>query len=376
MAADLRVGIIGANARGGWAADSHVPAVQGLDGLELAAIATNKQETAEEAAHAFGVSKAYASGDALVADPDIDIVTVATRVPDHRELVLAAIAAGKHVYSEWPLGRGAAESEEMARAAEAAGVHHAIGLQLRASPTVLAARERLASGAIGRVLSLSAFSTTAGFGQDVPAPFVYLEEPAAFANLVTIQGAHTLDLVTLLGGAAAQVAALTSRQFPEIRVGDNAEVRPRKTFDHLLVQGGFEGGAPFAVEVAGGRKSETPFWLDIQGEKGGLRLDGGAPRGLQSGRIGLLENGERIAVDEGELKALTDAAVNVGGVYAALRDDIRQGPKRVAGFDHAVQLSRLIEAVFLSSEEGRRIRFGDSAGLFEGARPSRRAARS
>ena len=350
MAAALRVGIIGANARGGWAADSHVPAVQGLDGLELAAIATNKQNTAEEAAHVFGVSKAYASGDALVADPDIDIVTVATRVPDHRELVLAAIAAGKHVYSEWPLGRGVAESEEMAHAAEAAGVHHVIGLQLRASPAILAARERLTSGAIGRVLSLSALSTTAGFGQDVPAPFVYLEDPAVFANLVTIQGAHTLDLVTLLGGAPAQLSALTSRQFAEIRVGDNAEVRPRKTFDHLLVQGGFEGGAPFAVEVAGGRKSETPFWLDIQGEKGALRLDGGAPRGLQSGRVGLLENGERVAVDEGELKALPDAAVNVGGVYAALRDDIRQGANRVAGFDHAVQLSRLIEAVFRSSE--------------------------
>ncbi len=254
MAASLRVGIIGANARGGWAADSHVPAVQGLDGLELVAIATNKQETAEEAAHVFGVSKAYASGDALVADPDIDIVTVATRVPDHRELVLAAIAAGKHVYSEWPLGRGAAESEEMAHAAEAAGVHHAIGLQLRASPGVLAARGRLASGAIGRVLSLGAFSATAGFGQDVPAPFVYLEEPAAFANLVTIQGAHTLDLATLLGGAPAQVSALTSRQFPEIRAGDNAEVRRRKTFDHLLVQGGFEGRC--AVRGRGGRRPQ------------------------------------------------------------------------------------------------------------------------
>ena len=358
MASPLRVGIIGANARGGWAADSHAPAVQGLDGFELAAVATNKQETADEAAHAFGVSKAYGGGDALIADPDIDIVTVATRVPDHRALVLAAIAAGKHVYSEWPLGRGAAESQELAQAAQAAGVHHAIGLQLRASPAVRAAQERIKSGAIGRVLSLSAYSTTAGFGPDVPAPFVYLEDPSAFANLVTIQGAHTLDLVTLLGGAPAEILALGSRQFPSIRAGDDAEVRPRKTFDHLLVQGGLDGGAPFAVEVAGGRKGDTPFWLDIQGEKGALRLDGGAPRGLQSGRIGLLENGQRIAVDEGELKSLPDAAVNVGGVYAALRDDVRQDANWVTGFNHAVQLSRLIEAVFLSSDERRRIKLG------------------
>ncbi len=237
MAEKLRIGIIGANARGGWAADSHVPAVQGLDGLELAAIATSRQDTADEAAHAFGVSKAYAGGDALIADPEIDIVTVATRVPDHRALVMVAIAAGKHVYSEWPLGRGAAESEEMAQAAKAAGVHHVIGLQLRASPAVLAARARLASGALGRVLSLNAFSTTAGFGPDVPAPFVYLEDPEAFANLVTIQGAHTLDLVTLLGGAPPRLSALASRQFPQIHASDEAELRPRTTFDHLLVQG-------------------------------------------------------------------------------------------------------------------------------------------
>ncbi len=355
MAGSLRVGIIGANARGGWAADSHVPATQRLDGLELAAVATNKQETADEAAHAFGVAKAYGSGDALIADPDIDIVTVATRVPDHGKLVLAAIAAGKHVYSEWPLGRGVAESEGMARAAKTAGVHHAIGLQLRASPAVLAARERLASGSIGRLLSLSAFSSTAGFGPEVPAPFVYLEDPAAFANLVTIQGAHTLDLVTLLGGAPVGFSALTSRQFPEIRAGEDAELRPRETFDHLLVQGGFEGGSPFTLEVAGGRKDDTPFWLEIRGEKGALRLDGGAPRGLQSGRIGLLENGQRVAVDEGELAAMPDAAVNVGGVYAALRDAIRGSGDRVTGFDHAVQLSRLVEGVFRSSAEGRRI---------------------
>jgi len=351
----IHVGIIGANARGGWAADSHVPAVQGLDGCKLAAVATNKQETADEAAHAFGIAKAYASGDALIADPKIDIVTIATRVPDHRALVLRAIAAGKHVYSEWPLGRGSAESQEMARAAEATGIHHAIGLQLRASPTVIAARERLALGGIGRLLSLSAFSSTAGFGPDVAAPFVYLEDPAAFANLVTIQGAHTLDLVTLLGGVPAGFSALASRQFPEIRAGDDAELRSRQTFDHLLVQGAFQGSAPFTIEVAGGRKDDTPFWLEIQGEKGSLRLDGGAPRGLQSGRIGLLQDGERIAVDEGELAALPDAAVNVAGVYAALRDDIHGGVFRVAGFSHAVKLSRLIEDVFLSSDEPRRI---------------------
>ncbi|WP_407696465.1 Gfo/Idh/MocA family oxidoreductase [Sphingomonas abietis] len=79
MADELRVGIIGANAHSGWARESHVPAVQALAGLSLAAIATNSRDTADEAAKAFG-TKGYASGLDLIADPAIDIVTVATRV--------------------------------------------------------------------------------------------------------------------------------------------------------------------------------------------------------------------------------------------------------------------------------------------------------
>jgi len=352
MARPLRVGIIGANARGGWAGDAHVPAVQGLDGLVLTAIATNRQQTAEEAAHEFGVSKAFPSGDALIADPEIDIVTVATRVPDHRALVLAAVKAGKHVYSEWPLGQSSADAAEMASAADTAGVHHAIGLQLRESPAVQAARRYRELGDIGRLLSISGFSSTAGFAEEVAAPFTYLEDPANFANLVTIQGAHTLDLVVALGGTPTSLSALTSRQFPTIRVGDDREERQRKTFDHLLVQGHFEDGMPFGAEVAGGRKRDTPFYLDIVGEDGTLRLEGGAPRGLQAGRVALLRDGEPVTLDEGELAALPDAAVNVGGVYAALRDDIAGGKTTVPGFHDAARLTRMIEAVLRSSSDG------------------------
>lgn len=161
--------------------------------------------------------------------------------------------------------------------------------------------------------------------------------------------------MTTLGGTPAGLSALASRQFPDLRVEDKADLRRRETFDHLLAHGRLEQGAPFAMEVAGGRKGETPFWLETVGERGSLRLDGGAPRGSQSGRIGLVENSERVTVDEGELSALTDAAVNVAGVYAALRDDIRHGTTTSPGFDHAVRLTRMIEAVLRSSDEGRMI---------------------
>lgn len=343
MASELRVGIIGANASGGWAGEAHVPAVASLPGMTLAAVATNSRKTADEAARAYGVAKAYDSGLALIGDPDIDVVTVATRVPDHRDLLLAAIASGKHVYSEWPLGRGTAEASEIAKAADAAGVRNAIGLQLRGSPAVGQAREMIASGALGRILSLSALSTTMGFGPDVPPQFAYLEDPDAFANMVTIQGAHTLDLLLALGGDIERFAVLGSRQFPEISMGEPRMPQRRVTFDHLFAQGRFVSDVPFAMEVAGGRTKDTPFHLDIVGEAGILRLDGGAPRGLQAGRVGLLRDGVRLPVDEGERVGLSDGALNVAGVYAALRDDIVHGTSTATGFAHAVRLTRLIE---------------------------------
>ncbi len=354
MSKPLKIGIIGASAEGGWARESHVPAVQMLDGLEFAAVATNSRKTAEAAARAFGVATAYGSGLELACAPGIDLVTVATRVPDHRELVLAALAAGKHVYCEWPLGRGVAEAEEMETASRTAGVHAAIGLQLRGSPVVRRARELIGSGAIGRLLSVRVYSTTAGFGPDVPAPLLYLEDPETFANLLTIQGAHTIDLSIAVAGALSDLSALATAQYPEIRAGDDGERRPRTTFDHLLLQGRLANGGALSIEVAGGRPPETPFRLDAVGETGVLRLDGGAMRGFQSGRLTLSVNGEPQQVDEGELAALPDAAANVAGVYAALRDDIAGGTSDAAGFDHAAKLTRLVADVLASSSTGRR----------------------
>ncbi len=348
----IRVGIIGASAEGGWARDSHVPAVQGLEGLELVAVATRSEQTARQAAAAFGVQKAYGVGLDLIRDPDIDVVTIATRVPDHRDLVLAALAAGKHVHCEWPLGRGADEAEEMACAARTAGLHAAIGLQLRSSPLTRRARALIEDGAIGRLLSANARSATAGFGPDVPAPFVYLEDPANFANLVTIQGAHTIDLAIALLGGLANLGALATAQYPVIRAGDDGTVRPRTTFDHLLVQARTSGGCAVSIEVAGGRPADTPFQFDVVGERGVLRLEGGAARGVQAGRLRLFVNGTEESVDGGELAGMPDAAWNVASAYAALRDDINRGTSTVAGFDHAVRLTTLIEDALKSSDQG------------------------
>lgn len=355
MTKTLRVGMIGASAGRGWAKESHVPAVQKLAGLELAAVATSDQNTADAAAKAFGARAGYGDANDLFGDPAIDLVTVAVKVPDHRELVLAAIAAGKHLYCEWPLGRDIAEAEELAAAARAAGVHVAVGLQTRMNPAARRARDLIGSGAIGRPLSAHIVSTTMAFGPKVEAAMAFGEKEENGVTLVTIQGGHTLDLAILVLGELDAAAALATTQFPQVEVGDEAAQQARSTPDHILVQARVAGGPALSVEVAGGRPAEaTPFRLEVTGETGVVVLDGGAPRGFQSGRLCLLLNGEEQQVDEGEMAGIPDTAANVAGIYAALRDDIVHGTSTAPDFDHAVRLTRLIDDLIASSRTGAR----------------------
>ena len=109
---EILVGIVGANANKTWAKVSHVPAINGLPGLKLAAVATSHEQSAREAAEAFGASRWFSDPLAMIRDDPIDLITISVKVPAHRELVLAALNAGKAVYCEAPLGRTVAEAED------------------------------------------------------------------------------------------------------------------------------------------------------------------------------------------------------------------------------------------------------------------------
>lgn len=355
----LQVGIIGASAERGWARISHVPAVQHLHGLELGAVVSSNQSSADAAAKAFGAPIAYGNAADLIQNPSIDIVTVAVKVPDHRELVLRAVEAGKHVYCEWPLGRNIEEAAELAAAADAAGVHCAIGLQTRLNPVLQHARSLLSAGAIGRVLSANIISTTVAFGHEVEKAMAFAEDEANGTTLVTIQAGHTLDFAIAVLGSLEEQSSYASTQFPEVHVEGSA-LQERTTHDHLLTDGCVRPAIALGIEVAGGRPmGHTPFQFQITGERGQLLLEGGAARGFQSGIFRLLLDGKQQKVDAGELKGLSETAFNVAGVYAALRDDILSGSRTVPDLQHAVRLTRLMNDILASSKEGTRRQAND-----------------
>src|SRR6266566_1478013 len=195
---ETRVGIVGASANKSWAMVSHVPAINGLPGLKLAAVAASNEQSAREAAIAFGADRWFSNPLAMIRDDRIDVITISVKVPAHRELVLAALDAGKAVYCEAPLGRTVAEAEEMASAV--GSLHTAIGLQGRLNPAVRHAAQLLSSGRIGRPLNARIVNTNVGFGPELPSNYDYFNKTSSGANLLTINGGHTLDVVEAVLG--------------------------------------------------------------------------------------------------------------------------------------------------------------------------------
>src|SRR5258708_30298540 len=99
----LGVGIIGVSPVRGWAATAHIPALRALPNYEIRALSGHSAESARAAGEAFGIGHVFSDHEQLVTQPDIDLVAVTVKVPRHRELVDAALAAGKAAYFQLPL---------------------------------------------------------------------------------------------------------------------------------------------------------------------------------------------------------------------------------------------------------------------------------
>src|SRR5580700_5173198 len=334
---EIHVGIVGANAKS-WAQVSHVPAINGLPGLKLAAVATRNEQSAREAAEAFGADRWFADPFAMIRDERIDVITISVKVPVHRDLVLAALEAGKAVYCEAPLGRTVAEADEMASAA--GSLHTAIGLQGRLNPAVRRAAHLVSSGKIGRPLNARIVSTTVGFGSELPSSHDYFNKTSSGANLLTITAGHTLDVLEAVLGPIIEVDAQTESL--------------RATADQIAVLGKTRSGAVFTADIHGGvAPAHARFSFEITGSEGWLSLAGGHPYGFQAGDLKVTSNIPFATPEEAAVYGgFMGAAINVGEVYDHLVRDLHAGTYSTPGFEHALHNTRLIEAVRRAGERG------------------------
>ncbi len=351
---EIRVGIVGASANKSWAMVSHVPAINGLPGLKLAAVAASNEQSAREAAKAFGADRWFSDPLAMIRDDRIDLITISVKVPAHRELVLAALEAGKAVYCEAPLGRTVAETEEMASAV--GSLHTAIGLQGRLNPAVRRAAQLISSGKIGRPLNARIVSSNVGFGPELPFSYDYFNKTTSGANLLTISAGHTLDLLEALLGEIVEVDARTEILWPTVKLTDTGGKSVRETADHVDILGKTRSGAVFTADISGGAATEDArFSFEIRGSEAWLSLTSNHPYGFQAGDLKLTSNIPFVAPDDVVVSGgFMGAAINVGEVYVQLVRDLREGTCTTPGFEHALHNARLVEAVRRAGERGER----------------------
>ena len=360
----IGVGIVGYEKGRSWAAVAHVPALRALPEYEIAGVATTRLESAEAAAIdiGLGVDRAFASGTELAALPDVDILAVTVKVPHHLELVRAAVAAGKHVYCEWPLGNGLAEAEEMARLVSSAGVTGAIGLQARCAPAVAYVRDLVSAGELGEILSSNMFATGIQWGDWVDEPNRYLLDGANGATLLSIPFGHSIDAMCYSLGEFASLSATTAIRIPEVRFLDTGEMLAKNVPDHIAVTGTLDCGALANVHYRGGSSRGANFAWEINGTKGDLRIEaaGGHAQMFElelSGAWGR-EKMRRLDIPAQYLwvpAEIGGLARNVAQAYRRLSDDILTGSRTATDFSAAVARHRLLESITVAAATGERI---------------------
>lgn len=351
----IGVGILGYEAGRSWGAIAHVPALRSLPEFEIAAVATTRQQTALAAAADIGLpaERAFTSAEELASCPDVDVVAVTVKVPHHLELVRAAMAAGKHVYCEWPLGNGLAEAEVIASIAREAGLRGAIGLQARCAPPVRYVHELVQAGEVGEVLASNIFATGIMWGDWVNQPNAYVLDGTNGATLLTIPFGHAIDAMCYCVGEFVEVAALTATRIPKVRLVETGEFLDKTVPDQLVVSGRLESGTVAVVHYRGGSSRGSNFVWEINGTKGDLRLE--APIGhaqmadlTLSGGFGKdrsLAPLEIPAAHRWAPAGLVNPALNVAQSYRLLGNDLRDGTSTAADFDDAVVRHRLLRAI-------------------------------
>ncbi|WP_216902025.1 Gfo/Idh/MocA family protein [Nocardia alni] len=360
----IRVGIVGANPDRGWAVRAHIPALQALPDFRITAVGTTRSETAREAARRFGVEHAHTDPRELAENPEVDLVAVTVKAPAHAAVIRPALAAGKHVYCEWPLTGHLAGAQELAELAATAGVHHAVGLQARYAPAIVGARRLIAEGYVGQVISVTVYAARGlRAGGTVPGWAAYTLDDRNGAGMLGIGGGHTLDAVEYLVGGFADVSARLAIRHPHAKVAETGVGVESTGPDHLLFDAVTREDVLVSAHLHDAKVTDARTRIEISGTAGDLAIVSGeyGAGGVQMSELHLLgaRDGSSWTDLPGEdpLSATTFdvEAGNVARVYAALAQDIRTGAHTVPDFTHGVHAHRLLDAVRRSADAGARV---------------------
>ena len=267
----LRIGLIGT----GFMGKAHVfgfasaPTVFELPyEIALHTVVDITPDAAARAAQTLGFAHSTANWRDIIADPEIDVVDITAPNALHKEMALAAIAAGKHVYCEKPLAPLAADALEMTLAAEAAGVKTQVGFNYLCNPMLTLARRMIDAGELGEIRGYRGIHCE-DYMADANGPYTFRHDPAGGGALADI-GSHALATAEYLCGPITRVMGDCITMIAERPDGRGG--RKAVTVDDVgraFLR--FDNGASGSVEgnwIATGRKMQHDF--EVYGTKGAL----------------------------------------------------------------------------------------------------------
>ncbi len=337
----LNVGMIGC---GKIAQLRHLPEYDENPRCAIKALYDTVPERAAEMSGLFGGTP-YPSIESILADPQIDAVSVCAANAFHASITIAALDAGKHVLCEKPMATSLEDCERMVAAAERNGRVLMIGHNQRFADSNRVARELVTSGEIGSILSFSS-----NFGHSGPEQWTGQSNPWFFDRNVALFGAiadlgiHKIDLIHFLTGQTAieatAIVETLDKKFPDgnpITVDDNA-------FCILRLSGGAIGTVRASWTFYGQEDNSTRLY----GTKGVLRIDDDPEYAL------ILEKktGECIRYEIG--KILTNEEQLAGkkkksGIIDAFADAILDGTKPISAGSDAIHAMKVVFGALRSS---------------------------
>jgi predicted dehydrogenase len=252
----------------GWMGKLHTRAYQALPSVypelrlrpRLVHAADSAPDRAEYAHDILGYSQAGTDYRKVLANPDVDVVSICAPTGLHREIAVAAAEAGKHFWIEKPVGRNAMEARDVAAAAAKAQVVTSIGYNYRHVPAVERVRELVAGGHLGRITNVRAVFFS-GYAAEPKAALSwrFIREHAGTGALGDLLS-HVVDLVQYVVGRISDVNALTSTFYTErpilpmgsgthFAVIEDGEMGTVENDDYAAVLARFAANAPAAGAV-------------------------------------------------------------------------------------------------------------------------------
>jgi predicted dehydrogenase len=240
---------------------------------KLVAISGRNAEAVQEAAKRYGYAKTYTDWRKMIDDPEVQVLDNSGPNNVHLEPNLVAAKAGKHIISEKPLGRSAAESYEMWQAAKAAKIKHMVAFNYRFVPAIRLVKELIEAGKLGRIYHFRAQYLQEWIA-DENFPMVWrLDKKVAGSGTLGDLGSHIIDLARFLVGEPKSLMARTGTFITERQgaSGKKEKVTVDDCFEAVVEYKNGAMGTLEATRFAPGRKNHNTF--EINAEHGSIKFN-------------------------------------------------------------------------------------------------------